>query len=100
LAKGLVLRILGRSNYFKASLGYSPYFLVYVKEDILPPNIFIPSLDLVQTIDKQPCASLQYRIDQIFKLEEARDKAKNIFFNHQMIIKKWFDNRSVSNKDF
>jgi hypothetical protein len=80
---------------YKASLGTSPYFLVYGKEVILPPNISIPSLALVQSIEEQPCSSLQYRTNQIFKLEEVRDKAKNTFSNHQMIIKKWFDNRSV-----
>jgi hypothetical protein len=81
-------------------LGTSPYFLVYGKEAILPPNISIPSLALVQSIDEQPCSSLQYRTNQIFKLEEVRDKAKNTFSNHQMIIKKWFDNRVVGNKYF
>jgi hypothetical protein len=25
----------------------------------------------------------------------VRDKAKESFYHHQMIIKKWFDNRSV-----
>jgi hypothetical protein len=30
----------------------------------------------------------------------VRDKAKNTFANHQMIINKWFDNRFFSNKYF
>jgi len=30
----------------------------------------------------------------------VRDKSKNNFGNHQMIIKKWFDNIVVHNKDF
>ena len=30
------------------SLGTSPYFLVYGKEAILPPNIYLPSLQLAQ----------------------------------------------------
>jgi hypothetical protein len=30
----------------------------------------------------------------------VRDKAKNNFSNHQMIIKKWFDNIFVGDKNF
>ena len=85
---------------YKASFGTSPYFLVYGKVVILPPNISIPSLALVQCIDEQPYSSIQYRTNQIFKLEEVRDKAKNTFPNHHMIIKKWFDNRAAGNKHF
>ena len=81
-------------------MGTSPYFLVYGKEAILPPNISIPSLALVQSIDEQLCSSIQYHTNYIFKLEEVRDKAKNTFANHHMIIKKWFDNKAAGNKDF
>jgi len=83
---------------YKASLGNSLYVLVYGKEAILPPNSYIPSMALVQTTDGQPCSSIQYRTNQIFKLEELRDKDKNNSVNHQMIIKNWFDNRVVGNK--
>jgi hypothetical protein len=96
--KALIYALWADRITYKASLGTSPYFLVYGKEDILPPNISIPSLALVQSIEEQPCSSLQYRTNQIFKLEEVRDKAKDTFSHHQMIIKKWFDNRFVGDK--
>jgi hypothetical protein len=30
----------------------------------------------------------------------VRDKAKDNFSNHRIIIKKWFDNRDVGDKNF
>jgi hypothetical protein len=97
--KALIYALWADQITYKASLGTSPYFLVYGKEaTILPPNISIPSLALVQSIEEQPCSSLQYHTNNVFKLEEVRDKAKNAFSNHQMIIKKWFDSRSAFEK--
>jgi hypothetical protein len=98
--KALIYALWADQITYKSSLGTSPYFLVYGKEAILPPNIYIPSLDLVQFIEEQPCSSLQYRTNHIFKLEEVRNKAKNTFSNHQIIIKKWFDSISVGDKNF
>jgi hypothetical protein len=37
-------------------------------------------------------------IEELLKLEEERDKAKQTFFECQKIINKWFDKNSVSNK--
>lgn len=38
----------------KASVGISPFNLVYGKEEILPTNVAIPSLALVQFIEETP----------------------------------------------
>ena len=43
---------------------------------------------------------LQQRIDSLLKLEEDREKAKNKFYQHQQLVKKWFDERSSSDRDF
>ena len=37
----------------KAAIGNSPFFLVYGTEAILPPNMFLPSLQLAQSIQDE-----------------------------------------------
>ena len=82
----------------KASIGTSPFNLVYGKEAILPTNLALPSLALVQFIEESPSSSIQLRHDQILKLEEDREKAKITHAKHQQIIKKSFDSASSSSK--
>ena len=82
----------------KASIGTSPFNLVYGKEAILPTNLALPSLALVQFIEESPSSSIQLRHDQILKLEEEREKAKITHAKHQQIIKKSFDSASSSSK--
>ena len=36
----------------KSSIGNSPFFLVYGTEAILPPNLFLPSLQLAQFVEE------------------------------------------------
>ena len=64
------------------------------------PNLTIPSLQLAQSIQESDSSSLQQRIDSLLKLEEDREKAKNKFYQHQRLVKKWFDERSSSKRDF
>eukprot|EP00253_Pinus_taeda_P034443 PITA_34443 len=45
----------------KASIGTSPFNLVYGKEVVLPTHVMIPSLSLVQYIDEVSTSSLQLR---------------------------------------
>eukprot|EP00253_Pinus_taeda_P023867 PITA_23867 len=82
----------------KVALGNSPYFLVYGQEAILPPNVTCPSLQLSQASRGTPLALLQERINQLVRLEELRDKARNKFRNHQMIVKRWFDRHLAGDK--
>eukprot|EP00253_Pinus_taeda_P009377 PITA_09377 len=84
----------------KASIGSSPFKLVYGKEAVLPTNLVLPSLALVQFIEESPSSSLQLRHDQILKLEEEREKAKIIHAKHQQIIKSSFDSISSGSKQF
>ena len=84
----------------KASIGSSPFKLVYGKEAVLPTNLILPSLDLVQFIEESPSSSLQLRHDQILKLEEEREKSKIIHAKHQPIIKSSFDSISSRSKQF
>ena len=53
----------------RISLGTSPYFLVYGKEAILPPNIYLPSLQLTQSSRNRSSNFLQTRIDILVKLK-------------------------------
>ena len=84
----------------KASIGTSPFNLVYRKEAIVPTNLLLPSLALVQFIDETPSSSIQFRYDQILKLEEEREKAKVTHAKHQQVIKAAFDLASSSPKQF
>eukprot|EP00253_Pinus_taeda_P027377 PITA_27377 len=84
----------------KASIGSSPFNLVYGKEAVLPTNLVLPSLALVQFIEESPSSSIQLRHDQILKLEEEREKAKVIHAKHQQIIKSSFDSLSSGSKQF
>eukprot|EP00253_Pinus_taeda_P021678 PITA_21678 len=84
----------------KVALGNSPYFLIYGQKAILPPNVALPSLHLSQASRGTPSALLQERINQLVRLEELRDKAKNKFRNHQMIVKRWFDRHLAGDKDY
>ena len=61
------------------SLGTTPYFLVYGKEAILPPNIYLPSLQLAKSSHGRSSNVLQTRIDTLVKLKEERIKAKENF---------------------
>eukprot|EP00253_Pinus_taeda_P022177 PITA_22177 len=84
----------------KASIGSSPFKLVYGKAVVLPTNLILPSLALFQFIEENPSSSLQLRHDQILKLEEEREKAKIIHAKHQQIIKSSFDSISSGSKQF
>ena len=84
----------------KAAIGNSPYCLVYGKEAVLPANLTIPSLQLAQSIQENDSSPLQQRIDSLLKLEEDRERAKNKFYQHQQLVKKWFDEKSSSDRDF
>eukprot|EP00253_Pinus_taeda_P001617 PITA_01617 len=84
----------------KASISSSLFRLAYGKEAVLPTNLILPSLALVQFIEESPSSSLQLRHDQILKLEEEREKAKITHAKHQQIIKSSFDSISSGSKQF
>ena len=66
----------------KASIGTSPFNLVYGKEVVIPTNLILPSLALVQFVEESPSSSIQLRYDQILKLEEEREKSRIIHAKH------------------
>eukprot|EP00253_Pinus_taeda_P017245 PITA_17245 len=84
----------------KAYICSSPFKLIYGKEVVLPTNLILPSLALVQFIEENPSSPLQLRHDQILKLEEEREKANIIHAKHQKIIKSSFDSISSRSKQF
>jgi hypothetical protein len=53
----------------KATIGNSPFFLVYGRESILPPHILLPSLQLSQKVQEEDCSPLESRINALMKLE-------------------------------
>ena len=71
---------------------------MYGKEVLIPTNLVLPSLALVQFIEETSSSSIQVRHDQILKLEEEREKARIIHAKHQQIIKSSFDATSTGSK--
>lgn len=43
---------------------------------------------------------MQHRMNNLLKLEEEHEKAKKKLFEHQALVKRWFDKKSIGNKDF
>jgi hypothetical protein len=62
-------------------------------------NIYLPSLQLTQQSHGRECLVIQRRINTLLNLEENCAKAKNKFETHQQIIKHWFDNKFVGQKE-
>ena len=54
----------------------------------------------MQFIEERPSSSIQFRHDQILKLEEEREKDKVIHAKHQQVIKAAFDSVSSGSKQF
>ena len=67
----------------KATIGNSPFFLVYGKEAIFPPHFFLPSLQLSQSVLETPCSAMEHRINALHTLEEDRELARKRFDKHQ-----------------
>jgi len=84
----------------KASIGTSPFNLVYGKEVVLPTHLVIPSLSLVQYIDEVSTSSLKLRQMEIIKLEERREQAKKTHAHHQALVKSSFDSSIITRKNF
>jgi len=69
---------------------------VYGKEVILPPHLSLPSLALVKSIEEKPSSALQLWWSQIIKLEEERERAKQVHSHHQQLVKSSFYASSVN----
>ena len=66
----------------KSSIGNSPFFLVYGVDAILPPNLFLPSLQPVRAVQETECSAIEERINLLLRLEEERENAKKHFVKH------------------
>ena len=66
----------------KSSVGNSPFFLVYGVDVILPPNMFLPSLQLARAVQETNCSAIEEIINMVLKLEEERENAKRHFMKH------------------
>jgi len=66
----------------KPSMNTPPYFLVYSKEAILPPNIYLPALQLSQEYQGKPCQLVRHRMDALHKLQAERMKEKEKIILH------------------
>ena len=76
------------------------YFLVYGKESISLPNLYLPALKLAQESQGSPCPAIQRCIDTLLRLEEERLRTKDKFVIHQNQIKRWFDKNSMGTCEF
>eukprot|EP00253_Pinus_taeda_P025871 PITA_25871 len=84
----------------KPSIGTFPYFLVYGKEAILPPNQNLLALRLAQESQGSPCLAIQSRIDTLVRFEDGRLKTKDKISIHQAWINKWFDKKYAGSYEF
>ena len=94
--KSLIFALWANRITQKASIGTSPFNLVYGKEAVIPANLVLPSLALVQFIEESPSSSIQLRHDQILKLEEEREKTKLTHTRHQQMVKASSDASSIT----
>ena len=69
-------------------------------EAILPPNLFLTSLQLAQSIQDEDCPAMEKSINTLLKQEEERNSSKQHFKKHQQIVKSWFDQSLSSNREF
>jgi hypothetical protein len=65
----------------KAFVGNSPFFLIYGREVVLPPHVFLPSLQLLKKFQEEECP-LENQINSLLKLEEVRTQAKHKLDQH------------------
>eukprot|EP00253_Pinus_taeda_P030307 PITA_30307 len=84
----------------KPSIDTSPYFSVYGKEAIFPPNLYLPTLKLTQESQGSPCPTIQSYINTLLRLAEEILRTKEKFFVHQSRIKMWFDKTSAGTYEF
>jgi hypothetical protein len=84
----------------KDVVGNSHFFLIYGREEILPPHIILPSLQLSQKILEEDCPPLENQINALMKLEEVRAQDKRKLDQHQLLVKSWFDSNSSSDRNF
>lgn len=84
----------------KESLRTSPFFLTYGFKAILPPHIFLPSMQLSQSIQDHPIDNIQRIINTLLKLEEERERVEGKFYLHQQRIKWWFDKTKAGSEEF
>jgi hypothetical protein len=66
----------------KTLVGKSPFFLVYIREAILPPHVLLPSLQLSQKFQEEECPPIESRINALLKLKEVRTQAKERLDQH------------------
>jgi hypothetical protein len=84
----------------KASIGNSPFFLIYGREEILPPHVLLPSLQFSNKVQEEECPPLENRINALLKLEEVGMQEKPKLDQHQQIVKSWFDTSSSFERNF
>jgi hypothetical protein len=82
------------------SIGNSPFFLIYRREAILSPHVFLPSLQLSQKVWEEECPPLENWMHALLNLEEVRTQAKHKLDQHQQIVKRWFDTIFSSERNF
>ena len=63
-------------------------------------HIFLPSLQLSQSMQMSECPMMQKRINTLLHLEEERHATQKHFKKHQQIVKSWFDKIFVGKKYF
>lgn len=67
---------------------------------IFPTHIFLPSLQLSQSVQDPECPIMQCKTNVLLYLEEECQAAQKNFKKHQQVVKSRFDKRFVGKKYF
>ena len=66
---------------FKVSTQFTPFHLVYGQEALLPIEVEVPSLKLLEKIGREPGQSWESRLLSIHKLEETREESTEFYLD-------------------
>ncbi|XP_015158808.1 uncharacterized protein [Solanum tuberosum] len=83
--------LLGYRTTVRTSVGATPYLLVYGTEVVIPAEVEIPSLRIIQEAELSDIELVRKRIDQLTLIDEKRMKVRaRIFKIGQLVLKRIF----------
>lgn len=57
-------------------------------------------MQLPQNVQELKSLAMENRINELLRLENKRVRAKNKLYQHKKLVKRWFDSKSSSKRDF
>lgn len=88
-----------RLSHTKGSIGEFTLFSCLWTRSYFTPECFPPILTIILTLRGMYSLILETRINSLLKLEEDKENAKSKFQNHQLLVKRWFEQHYAMSKD-